>query len=76
MKKKKLVYEYWFSYVDRNNKIGNIMADCEYQLNSKENILRAYKDLRKVTRENFRAIVCFQMLKRKYVAAEDFDAVK
>lgn len=64
---KKLVYEMWFCYVDNNNKFQNALADVNYQINSRERMREAQDDLRRVANGNFRCLVNYQILRKKYV---------
>ena len=64
---KKAVYEYWFCYVDNNNKFQNALVDANYEINSRERMKEAREDLRKVTNDNFRAIVNYVLLKKKFI---------
>lgn len=67
MEKKKLVYQYFICYVDRCNKFQNALVDANYQINSREHAYECQKDLRRLTNDNFRAIVNYQLLRKKYV---------
>ena len=66
-KKKKLVFEYWFAYADRCNKLQNALADCNYEINSKEKMKMAQDDLRRLTGDNFKAFYNYKLLRKKYV---------
>ena len=66
-KKKKLVYEMWFCYVDNNNKFQNALADVNYLINSRERMREAQADLSRVANGNFRCLVNYQILRKKYV---------
>ena len=70
-KKKEVRYEYWFCYVDRCNKFENALTDCKYQINSREMMHQAMNDLRHFTNDNIRAIVSYQMLRKKYVTVAE-----
>lgn len=65
--KKKLVYEMWFAYVDNNNKIQNALADVNYEINSRERMWQAQEDLKRFASGNFRCLVNYQVLRKKYV---------
>ena len=65
--KKKLKFEYWFAYADRCNKLQNALADCNYEINSREKIMMAQNDLRRITGDNFKAFYNFKLLRKKYV---------
>lgn len=65
--KKKAVWEMWFSYVDNNNKIQNALADVNYEINSRERMWQAQEDLKKYANGNFRCLVNYQVLRKKYV---------
>lgn len=65
--KKKLVYEMFFCYVDNNNKMQNALADVNYQINSRERMKAAVDDLRRLAGGNFRCLVSYQVLRKKYV---------
>lgn len=69
VKKQKKVarYEYWFVIVDNNNKFCNVLANTEYLINNRENVYRMNNDLRKVTKDNIRAVVDFRMLRKFYI---------
>jgi len=69
--KRKVMYEYFFSFSNRNNKLINLLADCEYLINSKEMVQRASADINRVTEGNFQAIIYFQLLRKKYVSKEE-----
>ena len=60
-------YEYWFVIVDNNNKFCNVLANTEYLINNRENVYRMNNDLRKVTKDNIRAVVDFRMLRKFYI---------
>lgn len=66
-KKKKLVYEMFFSYVDSNNKIQNALADVNYPINSRDRMWQAQEDLKRHASGNFRCLIHFQVLRKKYV---------
>jgi hypothetical protein len=69
--KREIRYEYFFSYVNRNNKFENLLADCEYLIESKELVQRACSDLHRVTQGNFHALINFKMLRKKYKAENE-----
>lgn len=69
-KKKKLVYEMFFSYVDNNNKIQNALADVNYPIDSRERMWNAQNDLKKFANGNFRCLVSYHVLRKKYVKEE------
>ena len=63
---KKVVYEMWFCYVDNNNKIQNALADVNYLINSRKRMWQAQEDLKKFAGGNFRCLVNYQILRKKY----------
>lgn len=65
--KKKLVYEMFFSYVDNNNKIQNALADVNYPIDSRERMWNAQNDIKKFANGNFRCLISYQVLRKKYV---------
>lgn len=69
--KKKLVYEMMICYVDKCNKFQNALVDSNYQINSRERAYAMQNDLRRFTNDNFRAIVSYQVLRKKYVEDKD-----
>lgn len=68
--KKKVMYEYWFAYADRCNKLQNALADTHYLINSRERMLQAQNDIRRITGDNFKAFYNFQLLRKKYITIE------
>ena len=70
-KKKVLRYEVFISFADRSNKVQDLLADLEYPLTSKENIVRLCQDMRKATNDNFKALFNFKVLRKKYITVED-----
>lgn len=75
-KKKKIVYEYWFAYADRCNKLQNALADFNYKIDSREKMLMAQNDLRRITGDNFKAFYNFQLLRKKYKEETDSELIK
>jgi hypothetical protein len=69
-KKKEVRYEYWFAFADNNNKLQNALADTKYQLDSREKILRAQEDIRRIVGGNFKAFYNFKLLRKKYITVE------
>lgn len=69
-KKKEVRYEYWFAYADSNNKLQNALADTKYLINSRELLLRAQDDIRRIVGGNFKAFYNFQLLRKKYITIE------
>ena len=69
--KKSIRYTYWFAYADNNNKLQNAIADCKYLINSREKILQAQEDIRRIVNGNFKAFYNFQLLGKKYITVED-----
>ena len=64
--KKEVLYEYFICYVDRSNKFENALVDMQYLINTKERAYAVQRDLRRVTNDNFRAIVNYQLLRKKF----------
>lgn len=56
-------YSYFICYVDRNNKIGNILADFDYELNTRENVKKAISAIVTKVNGNYRALIDFKKLK-------------
>ena len=68
--KKEVRYEYWFAFMDRNNKMRNALADCKYLINSRETVLQAQADIERIVNGNFKCFVNFQLLRKKYITVE------
>ena len=56
-------YSYFICYVDKNNKIGNILADFDYELNTRENLKKAISAIVLKVNGNYRALIDFKKLK-------------
>lgn len=69
-KVKKAQYEYFVSYVDKNNKFGSMIVDMNFLLNSTEAIKDFNIDLNNSLRGNFKCIINFVFLRRKYITVE------
>lgn len=65
--KKKAVYEYFICYTNRCNKFQNALVDTNYKMDSKQHAYDCQTDLRRVTNDNFRAIVSYNLLRKKYI---------
>ena len=68
--KKKAQYEYFVSFVDKNNKFGSMIVDMNFIINSNEAVKRFTFDMNKALNGNFRCIVNFIFLRRKYIKVE------
>jgi len=64
--KKKVIYEYFICFADRCNKFQNALVETNYKIDSKEHAYECQNDLRRFTNDNFRAIVNYQLLRKKY----------
>lgn len=64
--KKKVIYDYFICFVDRCNKFQNAIVETNYKMDSKEHAYECQSDLRRLTNDNFRAIVNYQLLRKKY----------
>lgn len=62
-------FTYFICYIDRNNKVGNILADFDYMLNTRENIKKAIRAITIKTDNNYRAIVDFKRI--RYIAEKE-----
>lgn len=69
MEKKEKKFSYFFSYVGRDNKIGNILADTVYEINTRETVKRAVSDIMRKTNGNYRALIYYKKL--KYVESKN-----
>lgn len=69
--KKQVRYEYWFAFADNNNKLQNALADTHYELNSRERVLQAQEDIRKIVGGNFKAFYNFKLLRKKYIEVKN-----
>ena len=69
--KKEQRFEFWFAYIDNNNKVQNALADCRYLINSRETVLQAQEDIRRIVNGNFKCFLNFKMLRKKYITVED-----
>lgn len=69
MAEKEKKFSYFFCYVGRDNKIGNILADTVYEINTRDNIKRAIADINRKTNGNYRALIYFKKL--KYVESKN-----
>lgn len=56
-KKKKAVAQYAIVYVDKNNKINNLVTNMRYNIDSRENLLALSREMLVATQGNFRAIL-------------------
>ena len=56
-------YSYFICYVDKNNKIGNILADFDYELNTRKNLKKAISAIVLKVNGNYRALIDFKKLK-------------
>ena len=55
--KKDSIAQYLFVYVDKNNKINNIVTDMRYLIDSRESVMNLIAEINEVTRGNFKALV-------------------
>lgn len=55
--KKDSIAQYLFVYVDKNNKINNIITDMRYLIDSRESVMNLIAEINEVTRGNFKALV-------------------
>lgn len=69
-KDKKSVFIYFICYVDRCNKFQNALVETNYKIDSKEHAYECQTDLRRVTNDNFRAIVTYNLLRKKYITKQ------
>lgn len=63
-KRKSYKYSYWFCVVDANNKMKTLLADINYELNTRENMIRLEKDLNAQLSGNYRCLVNFYLIKK------------
>lgn len=68
-KKKSYKWSYWFCIMDANNKMKTMLADINYELNTRENMIRLEKDLNAMLAGNYRCLVNFYLIKK--FSAED-----
>lgn len=71
VKKKKARYEYWFCFVDRNNKMQSTLADCVCLINSREALLQAQAEIEHIVNGNFKCFVNFKLLRKKFITVEE-----
>lgn len=69
--KKKVAYEYWISFVDRNNKFGSLLCDMDYMINNKENAKKLSLEMNRVLNGNYRATINIMFLRKKFVKEEE-----
>lgn len=69
--KKKVAYEYWISFVDKNNKFGSLLCDMSYMINSKENAKKLSAEMLRVLDGNYRATISVMFLRKKFVKEEE-----
>lgn len=62
--KRKYKYSYWFCVMDANNKMKTLLADINYELNTRENMIRLEKDLNAQLAGNYRCLVNFYLIKK------------
>lgn len=62
--KRKYKYSYWFCVMDANNKMKTLLADINYELNTRENMIRLEKDLNAQLSGNYRCLVNFYLIKK------------
>ena len=55
--KKEPIAQYLFVYVDKNNKINNILTDMDYNIDGREAVLNLIMEIKEVTNGNFKALV-------------------
>lgn len=65
--KKKAVWEMWFAYIDNNNKIQNALADVNYEINNRDRMHQAQEELRQFANGNYRCLLNYKILRKKYV---------
>lgn len=56
-KEKRAIAQYAIVYVDKNNKINNLVTNMRYNIDSRENFLTLSREMLTATQGNFRAIL-------------------
>lgn len=56
-KKEKAVSQYLIVYVDKNNKINNIITDMNYNIDTRENMMQLISEINNATNGNYRALL-------------------
>lgn len=67
---KKAQYEYFVSFIDNNNKFGSMIVDMNFLINSNAAVKNFNMDMNRALNGNFRCIVNFIFLRRKYINVE------
>lgn len=67
---KKAQYEYFVSFIDNNNKFGSMIVDMNFLINSNTAVKNFNMDMNRALNGNFRCIVNFIFLRRKYINVE------
>ena len=56
-KEQKAVSQYLIVYVDKNNKINNIITDMNYNIDTRENMMQLISEINNATNGNYRALL-------------------
>lgn len=66
---KKPKYSYFIAYLDRNNKVKNMLSNFWYEINTRKNFKKFTQELNQRTLGDYREIIFFKKL--KFVEGED-----